>query len=72
MNFLKFLLSLIILFTIFDDSESLNRFIRGRRFNENKKQFRLFELANNVTDLYYDQELDHFVESDSRTWKQVI
>lgn len=68
---IKFTFALLVLFTILNTSESLNRFIRGRKFFHEKKQNKIFKLENNITDLYYDQELDHFKESDKRTWKQV-
>ncbi|CAF0704571.1 unnamed protein product [Brachionus calyciflorus] len=67
---LRVTLFLVILLTSLNLSESLTRFIHGRRFYHDEKQIRLFKIKNNITDLYYDQELDHFNEAESRTWKQ--
>lgn len=69
---LKNILLLTIIFTFLNLSESLNHFIRGRHFIKSSEKIRLFKIQNNITDLYYDQELDHFKEADKRTWKQVL
>lgn len=47
--------------------ECLPKFIRGRRFERKN----LLKGRQNITDLYFEQRLDHFNEALKTTWQQV-
>lgn len=67
----KQILILTVILSALSYGECLNHFFRGRRFFKSSEKIKHFKLQNNITDLYYEQELDHFKEADKRTWKQV-
>ncbi len=68
------MIKFLYLFTIFFvcciySADSLPKFIRGRLFNRNNLQSKLL---TNVPDQYFEQRLDHFDESTTDTWQQVL
>lgn len=67
---MKFLFLFALVLISFYPTESLPKFIRGRLFE--KPKYRLRASLSRVPDEYYDQRLDHFDESQTATWKQVI
>jgi hypothetical protein len=59
---------LLLIFGSFQESFGIRKFWRGRRFEAEPAEPKKLE---GNEDLWFEQQLDHFDPTNSKTWKQV-